>query len=298
MEKVDNTITLDQSSRRKQMNRITKLGLEKKDSEEIKFHIGKIEVNVGEQVKKGLSFIQWAQGWVGQAVALSPEASVAWAVVSLALPLLTNPISTTEAHENGYEKVTSLMQYYVAELRRRVIELYKAILDFQIQSVLRFYRNRLKLFAADALCLTDWDALTRAVELREADVKELSQHILSTKTNHSLELLREEAIEVQKQWHLQLSALEVLSKENLATSKEILVVSAQNGETAKKQLASSERVEATLKELHNMAIKLVSDKSVEKIELMRLFAEQVSYDAGPEKTKNRIVAESLSSPDI
>ncbi|EEY17515.1 ankyrin repeat domain-containing protein [Verticillium alfalfae VaMs.102] len=322
---VDNAITSDQSSRRRQMTRITELGLEKRDSEQIKFHIGETEINVGDQVKKGLSFIQWAQGWVGQAVALSPEASVAWAVVSLALPLLTNPISTTEAHENGYEKVTSLMQYYVAqethllginkgtnqsatndrssdkgthseitaqiaELRKRIIELYKAILDFQIQSVLRFYRNRLKLFAVDALCLTDWAALTQAVESREVDVKELNQCILSAKTNHSLELMREEAIEVQKKWHIHLSALEGLSKDNLATSKEILVVSSQNGETAKQQLASSERVEATLKELHNMAIKLVSDKSVEKTELMRLFAEQVSYDAGPEKTKDRIVS--------
>ncbi|KAG7107224.1 hypothetical protein HYQ44_013103 [Verticillium longisporum] len=178
--------------------------------------------------------------------------------------------------------------FQIAELRKRIIELYKAILDFQIQSVLRFYRNRLKLFAADALCLTDWEALTQAVESREVDVKELNQYILSAKTNHSLELLREEAIEVQKKWHIHLSALEGLSKENLATGKEILVVSAQNGETAKQQLASSERVEATLKELHNMAIKLVSDKSVEKTELMRLFAEQVSYDAGPEKTKDRI----------
>ncbi|KAM0284145.1 hypothetical protein ACHAQH_002134 [Verticillium albo-atrum] len=324
-EEVQNTIDSDQSSRRKQMDKITALGLKKSDSQQIKFHIGKTEVNVGDQVKKGLAFIQWAQGWVGQAAAASPEASVAWAVVSLALPLLTNPISTAEAHDNGYEKVTSLMQYYVAqeaellginkdasgnatfdkppdkgarpemavqipELRKRIIQLYKAILDFQIQSVLRFYRNRLKVFTTDALCLTDWEALAHAVETREADVKDLSQHILSAKTSHSLEMLREGAIEVRQEWHRHLSALEVLAKENLATSKEILMVSAQNGETARQQLASSERVETTIKEIHDMAVKKVADKSVQRIELMRLLAEQVSYEAGPEKTKDRITS--------
>ncbi|KAG7136111.1 hypothetical protein HYQ45_006269 [Verticillium longisporum] len=115
---VDNAITSDQSSRRRQMKMITELGLEKKDSEQIKFHIGETEINVGDQY------------YVAQETHL------------LGINKGTDQSATNDRSSD--KDTHSEIPVQIAELRKRIIELYKAILDFQIQSVLRFYRNRLK----------------------------------------------------------------------------------------------------------------------------------------------------------
>ncbi|KAM0324778.1 hypothetical protein ACHAQA_007742 [Verticillium albo-atrum] len=311
------------SNRRKQMDRITELGLQKMDERRIKFHVGKREIDVGSQVKKGIKFIEWAQGWVGQAVALSPQASVAWSVVCLALPLLTNPVSANEARENGYEEITSLLKYYVAqepillginkgankdaeddevaekgaasealvqrtELRERIIALYKAILDFQIQSVLRFYRNRFKAFTTDALRLDDWEALVQTVKDRDADIKELSQQMYSARIFEPLQELKLQAIEIQKQWKDHLSSLVELAKENLDVNKAILGTNMEQGETAKEQLATILRLENTFKEFHEMVAKKWADRPDEKTNFIRLLAKQVLPASGPQRAKDRI----------
>ncbi|EGY17175.1 uncharacterized protein VDAG_00857 [Verticillium dahliae VdLs.17] len=305
------------------MERITELGLQKMDEQKIRLHVGKLNLDVGNQVKKGAKFVAWAQDWVGKATALSREASAVWSVVLLVLPLLTNPVSANEARENGYEEITSLLKYYVAqesmllgtekdgsngvvadegankgiaselsaqraELRGRIIKLYKAILDFQIQSVLRFYRKRFIGFANDALRLDDWESLVQTVKDQDASIKELSQQIYSARIIEPLLELRFQAIEIQKQWQSHLLGLVELARENLDVNRAILGTNTEQSETAKEQLATILRLENSFKEFHDMVAKKWADRPDEKTNFIRLLAKQVLPASGAQRTKDRI----------
>ncbi|KAG7102500.1 hypothetical protein HYQ44_018310 [Verticillium longisporum] len=276
------------------------------DEQKIRLHVGQRNLDVGNQVKKGAKFVAWAQDWVGKATALSREASAVWSVVLLVLPLLTNPVSANEARENGYEEITSLLKYYVAqesmllgtendgsngvraELRGRIIKLYKAILDFQIQSVLRFYRNRFIGFANDALRLDDWESLVQTVKDQDASIKELSQQIYSARIIEPLLELRFQVIEIQKQWQSHLLGLVELARENLDVNRAILGTNTEQSETAKEQLATILRLENSFKEFHDMVAKKWADRPDEKTNFIRLLAKQVLPASGAQRTKDRI----------
>src|SRR2546423_12715680 len=117
----------------------------------------------------------------------SPEASIIWAGVSAVLPLLTNPSTSDKAYSEGLEYVTSRLRYYVAfeklllpdhqnariseglrkEFETHVEDLYEHILEFQLRSILRFYRWRLGNLGRDMFQLEAWDKMVSDIKDRE-----------------------------------------------------------------------------------------------------------------------------------
>lgn len=85
----------------------------------------------------------------------------------LLLPLLKNPSAAEAANQDGFTYVTSQMRYYVAmgslllpedmksdlkaDLAEHLVDLYKLVIDFQVQTVLRFYRSRTKNFFRETI---------------------------------------------------------------------------------------------------------------------------------------------------
>lgn len=57
--------------------------------------------------------IQTVKVFVDQAAKASPEASLVWAGVCVALPLLTNPHVASKANKDGFDYVTSHLAYYL-----------------------------------------------------------------------------------------------------------------------------------------------------------------------------------------
>jgi hypothetical protein len=211
-------IDASRSSGRAQLNDIIQLGLKRMDEKKI-WRIAGQEVNLGDQIAQAAGFVQWAKEWIDEAVQVSPQASLVWSGVSLVLPLLTNSKVADEANRDGFTYVTSRMRYYAAleplldgktvkdndaitsasespEAARShgsesvaessVLELYTAILDFQIRSVLRFYRSRLANWARDAahLQIERWDEMLKRIRILDDRVKsDLDTHTLRSLEN-------------------------------------------------------------------------------------------------------------------
>ncbi|KAK3309267.1 uncharacterized protein B0T15DRAFT_381748, partial [Chaetomium strumarium] len=133
------------------------------------------------------------KGFISQAVQVSPEASIAWAAVSLVLPLLTNPLTAAEANRDGFSYVTTRMRYYAAfeselfrlgqsrgeqveEVTVQIVDLYEQILDFQLRSVVRFYANRFKDFLRDVVLYDGWNEKVQKIkEMEDMIFRELTQ---------------------------------------------------------------------------------------------------------------------------
>ena len=80
----------------------------------MRYTIAGHECDLTEQISQAAELVLWAKDWIGEAVKASPEASIAWAGVSLILPLLTNPVTAEEANRDGFAYVTTRMRYYAA----------------------------------------------------------------------------------------------------------------------------------------------------------------------------------------
>ncbi|KKK19079.1 hypothetical protein ARAM_006762 [Aspergillus rambellii] len=133
--------------------------------------------------------------------------------ISLILPLLKNPATVEAANKEGLTYVTSQMRYYVEmdslllpqdlkpslrnDLSERVIGLYKAIINFQLRSVLRFYRSRTKSYFRDVINYDSWDGQLGQLQKQEAELDKQFKTVLS---GTSVEQLKKLATEAKELW--------------------------------------------------------------------------------------------------
>ena len=154
--------------------------------------------------------VDWAGDYIKDAVKDLPYASIVMAGVSLVLPLLTNPPKDEAANQDGFAYVTSQMRYYVAmeslllpedlkadlkaDLGDRLVGLYKLIIDFQVQSVIRFYRSRTKNFLRGTICYDDWEK--KLEDIKDGD-RELVCKLETSMSGASLQELKKIAREAE-----------------------------------------------------------------------------------------------------
>jgi ankyrin repeat protein len=154
-----------------------------------KYVLGGIEISPRDQLAQVADLVLWAKDWIGDSVKASPEASVAWAGICIILPLLTNAKIADEANRDGFTYVTTRMHYYtgleplveklnksdntthaLAGTNEQVVMLYQFILEFQIQSILRFYENHVKRYMRDAVMSRDWSKMVANIEKLEKNI--------------------------------------------------------------------------------------------------------------------------------
>lgn len=148
-------------------------------------------ISLQDQVSNTAGLAIWAKDWIGNAVTASPEASVAWAGVCLILPFLINAKTACEANRDGFDNVTTRMAYYaglepllvrlcqhpgVSERLKEasqdaIVTLYRHVLDFQIRSVLRFYRSSFLNYVRDVVGHDGWKAKLDVIQGLEASVR-------------------------------------------------------------------------------------------------------------------------------
>lgn len=175
---------------------------------------------------KGAKFITWANPFIEKALTASREASLAWVAVGLVLPFISNLATANDENQKGFVYITSRLEYYVAlepEMRRSqegispalvkaaeagILELYKAVLEFQVRTVVRLYEKRLKGIFKDAAKSDDWTALRSAVEKHEELVgrqfRQINGLVLSNGTRDSLR----ESIQHSKNLEEELSGIQ------------------------------------------------------------------------------------------
>jgi ankyrin repeat protein len=177
-------------------------------------------ISLKEQLSNAAGLAIWAKDWIDGAVKASPEASVAWAGVCVILPFLTNAKTADEANRDGFANVTTRMGYYAgleplllrlcqhqevpgrlkAAAQDAIVTLYQHVLDFQVRSVLRFYRNGFLNYVRDVTGHDGWKTKLEAIQGLEASVRRDLTQIndlvarqalddLNTSANKSLEVL-------------------------------------------------------------------------------------------------------------
>ncbi|PIG80494.1 hypothetical protein AARAC_001670 [Aspergillus arachidicola] len=168
----ENTIPQhDVPARRQKLQQIAKLSFEK--MQEGKLHatfFGK-KIVLQEAIGTLGNGINWVQTYAKDALKDVPYAPVVMACTSLVLPLLTSPSRVDDENNKGLLYVTSQIQYYIGmerllldncgnpdvetQLKEQVKGLYKLVIDYQVQSVMRFDRNPVKNYFRS---VTDYDA--------------------------------------------------------------------------------------------------------------------------------------------
>jgi hypothetical protein len=96
------------------LQKIAERGLERLDENKLKWTIAGYEIAVGDRIDQAARFVLWAKDWISSATKALPEASIAWAGISLILPLLTNPKTAEEATRTGFDYMANRMRYYMA----------------------------------------------------------------------------------------------------------------------------------------------------------------------------------------
>jgi ankyrin repeat protein len=228
----------DRQSCQEQLCAISRRGLQRMEEKKVKYTIAGHEFVLGDQIAQAAELVQWTKDWIGNAVQAAPAASVTWAGVCLILPLLTNPKTADEANGDGFTYVTTRMRYYTAleplllrlcrgsgisddlvvEAQAHIVDLYKNILDFQIRSVLGFYRSWVGTVARDVVRHEKWEERRQAIVDLEATVnRDLTQM-------NSLESRQE------------LEALNIIAKQSLGTMQQFLSISEEYLQVTRKQL--------------------------------------------------------------
>jgi hypothetical protein len=182
LDKTANQISGDPKARQAQVDEIGQRGRQRMDKNAITYHIAGYEFNLQGQIAQAAQFVQWGKSVIDKVVKASPGASLPWCGICLILPLFTLPSEAEKANRVGFTYVTGRMHYYVrlepllfpknleptAEdaLKPIVVDLYQHILEFQLKSVVRFFRHWLGNLGQDLTYRDDW-SLSKVKALEE-----------------------------------------------------------------------------------------------------------------------------------
>lgn len=191
------------------MKRIAELGLKHMEDKKVKVTILGHEIGLQDGAAQVGEAVDWAQNYVKDAIKDVPYAPAVMAGISLVLPLLKNPTAADAANREGFTYVTSQMRYYVEmeslllpedmkpalknDLMERVVKLYTLIIDFQVQSVIRFYRSRTNSYFRGVVNYDSWNDTLCHLKAEESNLEEKFEKVLSASSVQQLKKLASEA---------------------------------------------------------------------------------------------------------
>ncbi|KAH6888553.1 hypothetical protein B0T10DRAFT_573325 [Thelonectria olida] len=182
-----NDIEQNAEARQAQMKALVEEGIERT----------KKEVNIKGKVEGGMRPIQNVQAFVSVAVRAEPSAAIAWAGITTCMEVLSNPLSEPGKNRDGVNYVCERVEWYwelalllldpgkvdesMAKLqgfvRRRIVNLYKQLLLYQMQSVCLYSRHWASVIVRDIFKVDDWQAKIDSIkEMEEAIRKDVNQH--------------------------------------------------------------------------------------------------------------------------
>ncbi|CAK7206518.1 hypothetical protein SEUCBS139899_009314 [Sporothrix eucalyptigena] len=199
--------TSDTLTHHEKLDLISKLGLKHIEERQVKVTVKGHEIRLEDAVASAANAVKGTMDFVSAAVGSLPYAAVVIAGVSLVLPLLTNPPAAEAANQDGFARVTTNMEYYIgmepmllggditpglrSNLEERLVGFYKLIIDFQVRSVLRFYRRRAKNFLLGVINYEGWDKKLQAITDEENDLVSRFKTVLSAGQHQQLQALVE-----------------------------------------------------------------------------------------------------------
>ncbi|KAJ5392566.1 NACHT-domain-containing protein [Penicillium cosmopolitanum] len=225
----------DAIARQEKLSQVTKLGLQHVEDRTVKITILGHKIILREAASNVAVAVKWAQEFVKDAIKDVPYAPAVMAGITLILPLLKNPATVEAANNEGFTYVTSQMRYYIAmeglllpditadvkaDLTERVIDLYKSIIDFQLQSVIRFYRGRTKNYFRSLFKYDDWTSMLKNIRNSETELRDKLEQVASRASIQLLDKLSREAHESRQELANILSEIQELVKISRGVAKQ------------------------------------------------------------------------------
>ncbi|KAK8207098.1 hypothetical protein IWZ01DRAFT_528767 [Phyllosticta capitalensis] len=191
-----------------------------------------------EPIENTIRIVQGVSDVITLAVKNCSEAALAWSVVTLSLTFLTRPGEVESSHRDGLAYVAARMEYFVAmesefykfpppqqkTVSPSILGLYSDVLEFQLHSVARLYRNRLENLSRDLLNWDKWDEKLASLKKKESKVRDDAETI---NRNLSRENLSKHHKELDRNFDqlldFQRKQLEI-STEQLITQQRLLYV--------------------------------------------------------------------------
>ncbi|EPE03575.1 ankyrin repeat protein [Ophiostoma piceae UAMH 11346] len=215
--------------RRQLLDAVITQGLQHLEEQRTKYTIAGREFVPKDQIAKAAELVLWANSWISEAVKCSPEASIAWAGISIVLPLLTNPKTAEDDNREGFTNVTFRMRYYtalghmlqrlgqnpgvssalMAEAESHIVNLNQHIIEYQIMSAMRYSKKGVRRYTGDVFLPVNWKQMRAKIELLEKMVNSILIQINQFASREELE------------------SLDKTSKGALATARELVSVSEQ-----------------------------------------------------------------------
>ncbi|KAL1844225.1 hypothetical protein VTJ49DRAFT_3881 [Mycothermus thermophilus] len=180
---------------------------------------GRAKISRASKITSGVGdvadFVLSVKEIIDVAIRSVPQAALPWAGVCIGLQMLQNPAQATKSNLAGIAHVISSMNWYCAltehllnkdnvaagedfqtvlcQLENRIVELYKALLQYQMKSVCSYYRNQGLVFLRNMFNLDDWDGDLKLVTDAEAVVQNCAAQFLQEQTKTCLSKLAEHA---------------------------------------------------------------------------------------------------------
>ncbi|KAL2887439.1 Vegetative incompatibility protein HET-E-1 [Ceratocystis lukuohia] len=149
------------------------------------------ETSVKERLGERLQAMQAVRSIIEGALRAAPEAAAVWAVVSLGIEFLSNPITESRENRAGIQYVLCQMEWYwnltdllldktkcepaaaaiQDELEKSIVRLFHKLLLYQMRSIRLCYRNWLVTVVKDVIRADDWISQLQDIKDAEEAVK-------------------------------------------------------------------------------------------------------------------------------
>ncbi|GAP92625.1 putative ankyrin repeat protein [Rosellinia necatrix] len=185
-------------SPRDRMHAILQRRMEQINRDVWKLKFGSSEIQARDMVQPVLSVVSWANRYISTAVSTNPQASMAWAGVSLLLSLLLNPSEQDAALKDGLEYISSLIDQslmwedlYIRRYdtghnmsessmpthfayKNALEKLYRQILKFQATSYCYCAGKAALRLVVDVAKLNEWNGLSDDIRAKEREFRSVS----------------------------------------------------------------------------------------------------------------------------
>ncbi|KOS36602.1 hypothetical protein ACN38_g12637, partial [Penicillium nordicum] len=199
-------VDADLSNPRSVESMMTRL-LEDREQKQWKVSLLGKDVKIREQTEKLAKFLLWADPVVKNAVSTQPYAALAWAGVSLLLPLLSSSTTANLAMLKGFDSIDNVQIYWnicekrylqsehmeeYRDLIKPLATLYSYIIEYQARAICHLSEAQLSRAWKNIAGETDWDGMKSKIETSSEDCSSYLPHLeLGEIRNHRDRQLQE-----------------------------------------------------------------------------------------------------------
>lgn len=185
-----------------QMSHLIRKKLQEIDDRKWKIELGRHTLVVQEQVNRIASAVAFANNFITSALSGDPHAALAWAGVSIFLPLLLNPKLQDDALREGLDSIASILCEFTVteriylecqssnaidcspdsvalqkEFEKAITALLTTIIEFQARAACQASKNTILRTIEDIIKYNDWTTLLKTIRTHEEECRKLAVSI-------------------------------------------------------------------------------------------------------------------------